>query len=161
MPHDEAIVTIKGTILDVFAHRFVVETAKGKILADFGKHNLEKITIKSGDEVELTGEQKPSELKIYKMTLNGKPVVLEPKEKDHHKHEEMKSVDPGIAIHAAKKEHVNVIGKPHRKPQHFEVLGKNPQGELVELHIEFDGKLRKSKPVNPDDEKWAQELSAA
>jgi hypothetical protein len=161
MPHDEPIVTIKGTILDVFAHRFVVETAKGKILADLGKHTLEKIAIKAEDEVELTGEQKPSELKIHKMILNGKPVALEPKDKDHHKHEEMKSVDPEIAVHAAKKEHVTVIGKPHRKPQHFEVLGKNPQGELVELHIELDGKLRKSKPVKPDDEKWAQELSAA
>jgi len=161
MPYDEPIVTIKGSILDVFAHRFVVETAKGKILADLGKHNLEKIAIKSGDEVELTGAQKPSELKIHKMILNGKPVVLEPKDKDHHKHDDMKSINPEIAIHAAQKEHVTVIGKPHRKLQHFEVLGKNPHGELVELHIELDGKLRKSKPVKPDDEKWAQELSAA
>ncbi len=161
MPHEENIVTVKGKILDVFTHRFVVEIAKGKILADLGKHNLEKIAIQSGDEVELTGEQKPSELKIHKMTLNGKPVVLESKDKDHPKSHGMKSADPEIAIHAAKKEHVAVIGKPHRKPQHFEVLGKNAEGQLVELHIELDGKLRKSKPVKTDDEKWAQELSAA
>jgi hypothetical protein len=43
MPHDEPIVTIKGTILDVFAHRFVVETAKGKILADLGKRSQEEL----------------------------------------------------------------------------------------------------------------------
>jgi hypothetical protein len=159
MPHDEPIVTVKGTILDVFAHRFVVQAARGKILADLGKHNMQKIAIKAGDEVELTGEQKPSELKIHTMILNGRPIPLEPKEKDHHKHKEMKEVDPEIAIHTAQKEHVTVIGKPHRKPQHFEVLGKNSRGELVELHIELDGNLRKSKPVKPDDEKWSQELS--
>ena len=40
MPHDKPDVTVKGIILDVFAHRFVVETAEGKILADLGKHML-------------------------------------------------------------------------------------------------------------------------
>jgi hypothetical protein len=130
-------------------------------LADLGKHNQEKIKLKSGDEVELTGEQKPSELKIHKMILNGQAVALEPKDKDHHQSHALKSADPDIAINAAKREHITVIGKPHRKPQHFEVLGKNPQGELIELHIELDGKLRKSKPIKPNDEKWAEELAAA
>jgi hypothetical protein len=160
MSHDETTVTVSGTIQDIFAHRFVVQTTKGKILADFGKHNMGKIILDVGDGVALTGEQKTSELKIHKMTLNAKDIELEPKDKGHFHHEYMKSVDPEVAIHAAQREHVTVIGKPHRKLEHFEVLGKNPQGELVELHIELDGKLRKSKPVKPDNEKWVAELPA-
>ena len=36
-----------------------------------------------------------------------------------------------------------VLGGPRRKPKHIEVLGRR-KGEVCELHIEFEGRIRKS-----------------
>jgi hypothetical protein len=58
-------------------------------------------------------------------------------------------------VDAANKAGFKVLGEPRRKPKHFEVLGVK-QGEAVELHIELDGHIRKSKSV--DREKWSSEL---
>jgi hypothetical protein len=39
------------------------------------------------------------------------------------------------------------------------VLGKR-HGALNELHIELDGHIRKTKPVDQNDHKWAGELGS-
>jgi hypothetical protein len=54
-----------------------------------------------------------------------------------------------------------VVGKPRRKPKHFEVLGRDAAGDMVELHIELDGALRKTKPVHEEDPKWAAEIAGS
>ena len=162
--------TVNGSVTDVFAHRFVVQGGKGRVLADLGKHNG-KITLSIGDKVEITGEQKPSELKVHKMLLNGRLVAIEPKKKDHHgkhnDHDERRDhngngpADPAIALRVADCENIVVLGEPRRKPQHFELVGTTEQGQLVELHIGLDGKLQKTKPIDADDNKWAGEIGAA
>jgi hypothetical protein len=65
--------------------------------------------------------------------------------------------DPAIAIKTAEDAGYQVIGGPHRKPKHFEVLGKKG-AEFEELHIELDGDVRKTKPVSPHDHKWRSEM---
>lgn len=59
-------VRVSGKILHVFAHRFVVQTAKGAILADVAPKGIEQIALHVGDEVWLEGEMKPSELKVLR-----------------------------------------------------------------------------------------------
>jgi len=51
-----------------------------------------------------------------------------------------------------------VVGNPRRKPKHFEILGRDAAGDFVEMHIELGGALRKTRPVEKDDPKWATEL---
>jgi hypothetical protein len=150
MPHEEIKVT--GEITDIFAHRFVVKTTRGNILADLTPKGAERITLKEGDRVELIGERKPSELKVHSIARNGGRAV----QIDHdHPHEH---ADPEPALKTAAANGFNVVGEPRRKPKHFEILGRDASGDLVELHIELDGRLRKSRPVPEGDSNWAQEI---
>jgi hypothetical protein len=153
MPHEETKVT--GEITDIFAHRFVVRTTRGNVLADLTPKGAERMTLTEGDQVELIGEQKPSELKVRSIARNGGRAV----QIDHDDHHEL--ADPEPALKTAATNGFTVLGEPRRKPKHFEILGRDASGDMVELHIELDGRLRKSRPVPGDDPKWAEEIDAA
>ena len=86
--HKELTQNLSGTVTEVFAHRFVVETGKGKILADLGPKAAERVSLKEGDHVELIGDMKPSELKVHSIAKNGAPPVLVD-------HPEMPNREPG------------------------------------------------------------------
>jgi hypothetical protein len=53
-----------------------------------------------------------------------------------------------------------ILGSPRRKPKHIEVLGRR-KGEVCELHVEFEGHIRKSKHVAKDNQKWGPNLQGA
>ena len=142
---------VSGTILHLFAHRFVVETAGGAVLADVTPKGIEQMVLKVGDRVSLEGEMKPSELKVTRLTRDGRTVVIEHKKKpDHHEHP---PADPRIVLQAARAAGYEPAAAPRRKPRHFEVLGRR-DGHFTELHIELDGHIRKTKPATGDDPKW-------
>jgi hypothetical protein len=76
MSHEEPTKTLSGEVTDVFAHRFVVKTAHGKVLADLGPKGAEQVSLKTRDLVELVGEPKPSEIKVHSIARNGGPSIL-------------------------------------------------------------------------------------
>lgn len=160
MSHEERTETLSGQVTDIFAHRFVVQTASGKVLADLGPKGAEQVSVREGDRVELAGHMKPSELKVHSISKNGGPSVhVEHPPKPHpHKHEE---ADPARALKTAEANGFTVLGKPRRKPKHFEILGRDPAGDVVELHVELDGSLRKTRPVRDGDPRWATEIKLA
>lgn len=167
MPHHrERIIT--GTIAHVFGHRFVVEAASGFVLADLTPHGAETIKLRVGDKVTLEGEMKPTELKVFAFTTGGKTVRIEhgPKHHHHHDHDHdhrhHDDADPAVAIEAAKAAGYAVLDEPRRKPKHFEVLArkKGSKRKLEELHVELDGHIRKVKPVEAGDHKWAAAVSS-
>jgi hypothetical protein len=145
MPHHERV-ELSGTVGDVFAHRFVLETADGKVLADLGPKGAEKFRPKTGDRVQLEGESKPSEIKVHSITREGdEPVLIghrKPMHEDAHEHA---FADPKIAVRAAEKAGYYVVGEAQRKPKHFELRARDAKGNMVELHIELDGHIRKEK----------------
>ena len=159
MPHHHA--TVSGKILHVIAHRFVVQTKNGAILADLTPKGLERVTLKVGDTVSLDGEMKPTELKVSRLVLDGRTVTIEhgkphhhhPHHDDHHHEHDHGPADPEIVLRAARAAGYEPAAKPRRKPKHFEVLGEH-RGRYTELHIELDGHIRKSKPTDRDDPKW-------
>ncbi len=162
-----ARMTFTGQVTDVFAHRFVVETAAGKILADLGPKGAERLTLRAGDQVEVSGEMKPSELKVHRIVRSGEePVAVAHKTaetdgrdspKPHpHGHPE---ADIAPALRTVEANGFAVLGAPRRRPKHFEILGRDKAGDLVELHVELNGTLRKSKPVEADDAKWKAEIA--
>jgi hypothetical protein len=157
MSHEEQSKTLSGEVTDIFAHRFVVKTANGKVLADLGPKGADQVPLKEGDRVNLIGNMKPSELKVHSIARNGaRPVGIEHPKKPHpHEHDE---ADPGPALKTAEANGFTVLGKPRRKPKHFEILGRDLAGDVVELHVELDGSLRKTRPVHDDDPKWATEI---
>jgi hypothetical protein len=153
-PIDET--TFSGTVTEIFAHRFVVATKTGKILADLGPKGADRIALKTGDAVELSGEMKPSELKVGRIARAGEtPIAIEHK-KPHL--EARHPADPAPALKTVAINGFSVRGLPRRKPKHFEILGCDKAGDFVEFHVELDGALRKTKPVDGDDPKWAAEI---
>ncbi len=159
MSHDNQT-TIKGEVTDIFAHRFVLKTAAGKYLADLGPKGADQMRLKPGDNVELTGEMKPSELKVHSVAKAGaKPVAIDHSKKPSH--EEHEEANPAPALKTAEANGFTVLGQPRRKPKHFEILGRDSAGDLVELHVELDGTLRKTHPVDAHDPKWSAELQTA
>lgn len=153
---DHHTLTVAGKITHVFGHRFVVQTSRDAILCDLTPKGLERIALQIGDHVELEGERKPSELKVARFTCNGSTFLVEHKPKHHDHHD---SADPAGALKAARTAGFATHGEPRRKPRHFEVLGER-DARFCELHIELDGRIRKAKPVDRDDPKWADAIKA-
>jgi hypothetical protein len=164
-PHEHdphPIRKISGMVTDIFAHRFVLKTKDGTLLGDLTPHGATEVRLHIGDAVDIEGEQKPSEIKVSKITHEGRTIVIahkppkhDDKHTDHHPH-----ADPAPALAAAKAAGYRIVGEPRRKPKHFEVLGRNGNG-FHELHIELDGHIRKSRSLDSDDHKWKSEVAAA
>lgn len=154
---NRSVTKINGVIDAVFAHRFVVVTEDGqRLLADLGPQGVERFPLEVGAEVSLEGESKPSELKVTSIATPGRASVAIEHKKPKHDDEG----DPKAARKAVERAGFVVIGEPRRKPKHFEVLGTK-DGEHVECHVELDGAIRKVKPVEGGDGKWAVELNPA
>lgn len=141
-------IKLSGTIVHVFAHRFVVQTAKGAMLADLTPHGADRVKLRIGADVELEGEMKPSELKVTRFACDGASVTIEHKKKPHHAHHE--PADPAIAIAAARAAGFEPTGKPRRKPKHFELDGRR-NGRDYELHVELGGRIRKAHPIDDNE----------
>ena len=159
MPH-HAYKTVSGKITHVFGHRFVLKTADSDQLADLTPHGLGQIDLAIGEVVTIEGEMKPTELKVNRLTRAGRSVDIDHSHHHgphHHQDHHHPPDDPAVAVASAKAAGFAVLGTPRRKPKHFEVLGKRGR-TYRELHIELDGRIRKSKPVARDDAKWASDL---
>ncbi len=153
MTHDQNT-QISGRIGDVFAHRFVIETSTGTILADLGPKGQEAFPLETGLSIIASGEMKPSELKVKRIAIDGRPaVIIEHAKKPDH-------ADPSSAAKAVRAAGFEPVGEPRRKPKHFEVLARK-DGHLIECHIELDGRIRKEKPIEANDEKWSAEITKA
>lgn len=151
---EHSIARAKGKITHVFGHRFVVETDSGSLLADVTPKGLHQHPLRIGDQVELEGEMKPSELKVINLKVGETSITID-HTKPHHDHPDAR---PDDALKAAKAAGFEPIGDPRRKPKHFEVLGRRGN-KLTELHIELSGHIRKMKDVEAGDQKWREVIS--
>ena len=164
MPHHERR-EISGEIVDVFAHRFTIETGQGRVLADLGPKGADAFRLAPGLRIVASGEMKPSELKVDRIARDGEPPVEIAHKKPHehgpdHGPHHHAPADPQVALRAVSASGMQPVGAPRRKPKHFEILARHGR-QFVECHVELDGHIRKEKPVAPDDHKWADELAAA
>jgi len=133
---------VSGTVWAVFGHRLAIEGTGGRFLADLGPKDAKGIAVAVGDAVLLKGERKPTEIKVTSIALNGTAAreITWPMKPEHGE------AGPSVAIAAARAEGYVVEGEPKRKPRHFEIVGAK-DGAHHELHIEFDGTIRKVKPI--------------
>lgn len=138
---------ISGKVWAVFGHRLAIEGNTGRVLADLGPKGAEKIAIAVGDTVSLTGERKPTEIKVTSIALGDGTThaITWPKKPEHGKTEDDQP-DPAAAVASVKAQGYAVEGEPKRKPKHFEIVGSKG-GSRNELHVTFDGTIRKIKPV--------------
>lgn len=137
--------TATGTIWAVFGHRFAVEGPEGRFLADLGPKGAEGLTLAPGDTVTVSGERKPSEIKVSRLTLgDGTPrAVPWPAKPDHA------PADPAAALAAAREAGYAPSGETRRKPKHFEVPATK-DGSAFTLHVDLDGSVRKAEPAKAE-----------
>ncbi|MFT3988386.1 hypothetical protein [Aestuariivirga sp.] len=147
---------LQGVVTDIFAHRFVVQLDGKRVLADLTPKGAERISLKTGDKVELWGEAKPSEIKVQRISVGGRGAIEIPHGPPKHDHQDVSS---DAALAGVARAGFKAVGEPRRKPKHFEILARDAHGKHLELHVEFDGHLRKSKEA--DSEKWSEELRRA
>lgn len=137
MPHHHTA-KISGAVTDIFGHRFVVETSKGKVLADIGPKAADHVALKRGDKVEIEGEEKPTEVKVHRIAVGGRaPVDAHhgPKHKDHDEnHRDFSDTD---ACRIAERDGFKILGAltPHKK--HFEAKAEY-DGERHDIHVHPD-----------------------
>ncbi len=140
-----------GTIVTIFAHRFVLERADGsRLLADLGPRGLEAFPLVEGAEIAIVGEPKPSEIKVSSVTpRDGSPILIP--------HGDHGGDDAAVeaALAAVKAAGLTPLAPVRRKPKHCEVLVRR-DGVLVEIHVATDGTIRKEKVA--DIEAWADAL---
>ena len=153
-------ISVSGTVTAVFAHRFVVESAGVKHLADIGPEAVRLVDLREGDKVTVTGEQRPSEIKVTEIVkAGGAPIRIEHGKKHDH-HEPHAHRDPRAAIEAVTREGFEIIGEPRRKPKHLEILGRSAKGDVLEFHVELGGAIRKRKLADLHEPKWKSALPA-
>jgi hypothetical protein len=143
----EEVTKVSGKITHVFAHRFVVHSPKGAVLADLTPYGAELVDLRIGAAVELEGEKRPSEVKVTRFRSDGRSVTIEHKKKPDYKHHQ--PADPTIALEAVRAAGFEPSGTPRRKPKHFEIDGRR-DGKNYELHVELGGRIRKTKPAGED-----------
>jgi hypothetical protein len=157
-------ITVSGRVEHVFAHRFTVETSNAVILADLTPHGARHVPLKSGDEVVIVGEQKPSEIRVETIAI-GQHTYVMPPEVEHMRHgpphhrgppRQRRLHEDMINTSAMKKlledEGYFIVGEARLRHRHAEWLVRK-DGRMFEAHIDFDGDLRKVKPVDGDG-KW-------
>ena len=134
----------RGTVRDVFGHRFVLTTDDGPILANLGPHHPERIKLKVGAKVNIAGRQTPGEIKVRLFQSGrGKKIALHKLQKNNSPDEEKElEAAANVALDAG----YIVVGEPKRKSKHFE-LKTIRGGRRYELHIMPNGDIRREKPL--------------
>jgi len=153
-------VRLTGEVSDVFSHRFVVAAEGRRYLADIGPKAAASADLHPGDQVTIEGEQKPSEIKVSKLTRNGVAVEVDwPGPSHGPKATPPFRLELSAAVKAAEDAGYEVVGDPKRGPKHFELLVRK-DGEYREIHVHEDGGIGKSRPVGPNDPKWRETIAA-
>ena len=83
-------------------------------------------------------------MKVHTIQKVGGPTITLEHKKPHpselHEHE---PADPKLALTTIERNDFKVVSGPRRKPKHFEFLGEDAANDLLELHVDLGGTLRK------------------
>jgi len=112
MKHED-VVTLRGTVGGIFAHRFVLATRGGRVLADLTPQGATQIRLHEGDEFEIVGEQKPSEVKVRRIMMKGRETVAIERESPRRRHRPYPhgDADRERALRSARSEGLIPVGR--------------------------------------------------
>ncbi|KQP89759.1 hypothetical protein ASF60_18675 [Methylobacterium sp. Leaf113] len=139
-----------GTIWALFGHRLALECPEGRVLVDLGPEGAEAlaraaVTLKPGDAIAVTGEQKPSEIKASAITAPDGTRHRIPRSRPEDG--DAGKADPALALAALQQAGYQVDGEARRKPKHFEIHARKDGGHF-EAHVTFAGVIRKTKTIS-------------
>ncbi len=122
----------------------VIETSEGAVLADLTPKGAEQHAARVGEVVGLSGEMKPSELKVSRPDSQARPrsrSIMREEAAPSPSACRTEGRDEGGPGTPAS----NRWGSHDGSRKHFEALGRRDR-RLTELHVELNGHIRKMKP---------------
>ena len=167
--HPVEKITVSGRVEHMFAHRFTVKTETSVILADLTPHGARHVPLKSGDDVMIEGEQKPSEIRVETITIGARTYVMPPAAEHmrhgqpHHRgppqhrrpHDDV--INTSAMRETLETEGYFIVGDARLRHRHAEWLVRK-DGQMFEVHLDFEGDIRKLKPVEAEG-KWEGRLA--
>jgi hypothetical protein len=151
---------IAGTVTDVFGHRFVVETATGKVLVDIGPKGADKVVIKRGEKIEIEGGQNEDQLRAHRVTLaDGHAYDVDKPGKiwrdwsfGNRAPEPTAPFGSAQAKKLATEKGYQVSGEPVATKKHFTVMASK-DGKNYELRVHRDGEVERRVAFGVDEAK--------
>jgi len=135
-------VTFQGVVREIFGGKFIVE-ADGRKLVETGPHGPEVARVAVGDKVTIEGLPRDGFTHAEAITFAdgrrvrlGGPPGLGAAESE---------VDEHVLLGAAAKAGFRAAHIQDIKKRHAEVIATDADGRPWELHIEFDGHIRKQE----------------
>ncbi len=155
-----AAVNVKGTVTDVFGHRYVVDEGSKKSLVDIGPKGADAIAIKTGDKVTVDGELTDAgEVRAAKVAVGDAAAVEIPGSKSWWERltgsdkEDKTPFGPEEAKAVVTKAGYEPIGDPKPEKKHYEVLAKK-DGKFYEVHAHRNGDVKHERVVDASNQKW-------
>jgi hypothetical protein len=146
-------VEISGTVIGVFAHRFLIQGVERKWLANIGRRSKSHVDLQDGDKVFVKGELRHSEIRVSEMQRDLGRLIHKSNEKAHSHHKDHSYRDPREAVAVVEQLGFQVVGDPRRKPKHFVILGRSRTRAMRKFKVNFDGEVRGQKVADHDDQK--------
>ncbi len=146
--------TVQGTVGEVFGDKFVLRDNSGAILVKLGPDAVRRIEVQSGERLTVIG--KPKGMGSFDaFTLvreNGERIEVRPVPGPMPRSERERRAETRMAPAQISERELRArlaalgysdVRDIERKPRHFEVTARNPRGERVELHVDYEGSVYK------------------
>jgi hypothetical protein len=143
--HRAVVCSYRGTVRDVFGRRFVLATDDGPILADIGRSSRDKLGLKVGETINVSGQPVASEVKVHFIQRGrGKVFAFQnpPKRHPQRSQPELEAA-ANVALDAG----YMVVGEPIHRGKHIELQCIRGH-HRYELHVMPNGDIRKEKVLD-------------
>lgn len=137
-------VRIDGTVREIFGNKFILENASGRTLIETGPEGRELVRVAVGDQVTIEGRARDGFTHASAIVLaNGRRIVLAGPPGPGPG----PAFDQRVVLDAASRAGFSDARIVDVKKRHAEVAANDAAGKPWELHIEFDGRIRKQEAV--------------
>lgn len=157
---------IEGRVVERYGNALIVEDASGRMLVQLGKDSAALLPAAPGDRLQVDGRFQDGHVHATAVTLaDGRVVALRgpgPHGPKHGKgpHGPKGPKGPGKSGPGPAYDEVVILAAAaaagYRTPRvidvkgrHAEVAASNDAGQPMELHVEFDGRIRKQEMLPP------------
>lgn len=141
-------VTIDGTVKEIFGNKFIIEDAAGRKLIETGPRGQDIARVAVGDRVKVEGRTREGFTHAGAITLaNGQRVVLGGPGFGPAGGPDA-AFNQSVVLDAATKAGFRDPRIQDVKKHHAEVVATDSTGKSWELHVEFNGDIRKRESLS-------------
>lgn len=154
------VVSIDGTVKEIFGNKFIIEDANGRKLIETGPRGQDIARVAVGDRVKVDGRNREGFTHAGAITLaNGQRVTLDgPGLGPGPRGPGGGAFNQDAILGSVRNAGYSDARIQDVKKHHAEVIASNRDGKRIELHVEFDGNIRKIETITSFDEQDVKAL---